>query len=92
LDRHGSKLGKTVEALLQCDTGEISYVVVALGGVGGVAETLHAIERDAVRFSCDHIMLLVDAEELTALPPLVDNAWPSAAPKTAMIAALAGAR
>ncbi len=92
LDRHGKKLGKTVEALLQCDTGEISFVVLARGGVGGVAETLHAIERDAVRFSCDHIMLRVDVEELTALPPLVDDAWPSVAPRTAMIAALADAR
>jgi sporulation protein YlmC with PRC-barrel domain len=92
LDRRGRKLGKVVEALLRCDTGEISYVVLARGGVGGVAETLHAIERDAVRFSCDHITLRVDAEELTNLPPLADDAWPSAAPRKAMVALMARAR
>jgi hypothetical protein len=82
-DDSGTKVGQAVEALLECDSGTVSYVVVAKGGVGGVAETLHAIERDAVRFCCDRLDLALSAAELDDLPSLPDGSWPSAAPRAA---------
>jgi len=83
----GEKIATAVEALLECRTGAVSYVVIARGGLGGVAETLHAVDRDSVRFGCDRFELLLDAAELETLPALADGAWPSIAPRRTMATA-----
>lgn len=73
----GDMVGKGVEALLACETGEVSYVVVGTGGIGGVAETLRAVDRRDMRFSCERITLLHDSSWFEALPPLADGDWPA---------------
>jgi hypothetical protein len=76
VDRSGQALGKAVEALVECGTGQVSYVVVATGGVGGVGEELRAVRRDAVRFECDTLHLALDRDELCTLMPLEGGDWP----------------
>lgn len=76
LDSAGQTVGKAVEALVECASGSVSYVVVASGGVGGVAEELRAVRREAVRFECDRLQLAFGEYELHALPPLRGGDWP----------------
>ncbi len=76
VDRTGETVGKAVEALVECRSGNVSYVVVATGGVGGAGEELRAVRRDAVRFECDTLHLAFDQAELCALAPLDGGDWP----------------
>ena len=41
-DERGEKVGDAVEAMLECQGGALNYVVVSLGGVGGIGESLRA--------------------------------------------------
>lgn len=75
-DSAGRDVGKAVEALVECATGTVSYVVVATGGIGGVAEELRAVRRDAVRFESDRLTLAFDEAELCRLRPLEAGDWP----------------
>jgi hypothetical protein len=77
---HGDRIGKAVEALVECSTGTLSYIVVASGGVGGVAEELRAVPHDAITLSHDRIVLQLAAEAFEQLPPLATGDWPANAP------------
>ena len=79
-DPDGRTLGTTVEALLECETGQVSYVVVSSGGVGGVAEDLRAVALDAVRFGSDVVTLQMSRAMFAALPVLEAGNWPESAP------------
>jgi len=74
----GRPAGKAVEALVACETGYVSYVVVASDGLGGIAETLRAVAREDLRFSCERFELLCDLDRFEALPSLGDGDWPAA--------------
>ncbi|MFV3077068.1 PRC-barrel domain containing protein [Niveispirillum fermenti] len=76
-DNGGSTLGKSVEALVECASGEISYVVVASGGVGGVDECLRAVAREQVRFDADGLCLLMPRAAFERIEPLADGDWPA---------------
>lgn len=75
----GEQVGAGVEALLECGRGEISYVVVASGGVAGVGETLRAVSRAQVRFGCDRLVLTLSPAAFDALDALEDGDWPAEA-------------
>jgi hypothetical protein len=83
VDATGEKIGQTVEGLIACDSGTLSYVVVASGGIGGIDETLRAVARDDLRFGCEQIELLVDRSSFERLAPLEAGAWPASAPPAA---------
>ena len=76
LDRAGETVGKAVEALVECRSGQVSYVVVSTGGIGGVAEELRAVAREAVRFEIDKLRLAFGKDELCDLAPLEGEDWP----------------
>lgn len=80
VDRHGEKIGSAVEALLECTTGRVSYVVVATGGAGGIGEELRPVPCDAIDFGSDQLVLMLDLDALEALAPLAPGDWPAAAP------------
>ena len=77
VDEGGDTVGKAVEALVECSSGQVSYVVVSTGGIGGVAEELRAVARDAIRFECDMLRLAFGKDALCAIPPLRGEDWPS---------------
>jgi hypothetical protein len=79
--RSGEALGKAVEALVECTSGQVSYVVVASGGIGGVAEQLHAVPHDQITFRCDRLIVQLDAHQFARLPKLEGSAWPDRAPE-----------
>ena len=77
VDRQGTELGRAVEALIACDRGEINYVVVAAGGVGGIEERLRAVPRSKITFMSDLLKLNMTEPEFCALPTLVAGDWPA---------------
>ena len=83
VDAKGQATGKAVEALIECGSGAISYVVVATGAIGGLDEKLRAVPREALRFAGDRLVLNLAADAFEALAPLEAGAWPAAAPPVA---------
>jgi hypothetical protein len=79
VDAEGTPLGKAVEALIECRSGTVSYVVVATGGVAGIRETLRAVPGEAVEFGCDRLTLRLSPTAFEALPALDGGDWPAAA-------------
>jgi hypothetical protein len=72
--------GHAVEALIECGSGTVSYVVVSTPGAGVVGEELRAVPREAVTFHGDHLVLALSQRDFAALPPLCPDAWPGACP------------
>jgi hypothetical protein len=78
-DKDGEPRGKAVEALLECRTGQISYIVVATGDIAGIYEQLRAVPRGNLSFGCDYLTLALSTEQYEALPVLTDGDWPAEA-------------
>lgn len=79
VDARGKSVGKAVEALVECSTGTLNYIVVASGGIVGIDEQLRAVPRDAVEFSCDRLKLKMDVDAFNTLDVLEPGSWPAAA-------------
>lgn len=77
IDRDGAIVGATVEALLECSTGRISYVAVRSAGEIGVNEHLRAVSRSRIEFSTDQARLNMTSLEFNALAVLPDRVWPA---------------
>jgi hypothetical protein len=78
LDPEGETIGKAVEALMACESGRVSYVVVASSGLGGLDEELRAVDRAHMAFAYDRLTLLQPRAWFESLPLLVDGEWPAA--------------
>lgn len=76
-DGAGDRLGNAVEALIECATGEVSYVVVATRNIGSIQEYLRAVPRHAIDFHCDGLRIAMMPSEFTALPVLAAGDWPA---------------
>ncbi|WP_443478415.1 PRC-barrel domain-containing protein [Novosphingobium aerophilum] len=83
----GETIGKAVEALVTCESGNVSYVVIASSGVGGIGEELRAVDRAQIDFACDRMKLRRPRAWFESLPPLADGDWPAA--RAEMAASLA---
>ena len=77
-DNAGRKLGKAVEALIECATSKVSYVVVATRH-NGVEEHLRAVPCDRVDFGHDRLRLTMPQARFEALPVLAEGDWPAEA-------------
>lgn len=80
IGRDGEKIGQGVGAMAECGSGQIAYVVVAEGGVGGLGERLHALAWADLRAEEDGFVTGLDAAALAALPEIDPQAWPATAP------------
>lgn len=79
VDATGQSVGKAVEALVECATGTVNYIVFASSGVAGLDEQLRAVPHDAIEFACDQLKLRMDADTFKALNILKSGSWPAAA-------------
>lgn len=75
-DNAGQSLGKAVEALIECATGEISYFVVASGVLD---ESLRVVPRDKVVCQDRRLRVTMTQQEFAALAVLADGDWPASA-------------
>ncbi len=78
-DRAGKPLGKAVEALIECATGRVSYVVVATERDGNIRESLRAVPRKFIDWRCDGLRIEMMPQDYAALPVLADGDWPAQA-------------
>jgi len=77
-DAEGNALGEAVETMIERESGRVNYVVVSIGGVGGVGETLRAIPFAQLSFEEDGIKTDLSKREIEALPARDRNDWPAA--------------
>ena len=80
IDASGEKLGVIVDLMLRRDQRGLAYVVVAQYGMGGVGETLRAVDPANIEFTADFAHSKISRKELDALPALQADDWPSALP------------
>lgn len=79
-DGSGEKVGTVVDTMHDCESRTLSYVVISQGGVGGAGESLRAIAPADLAFGSDGIHCDLSAEQITAIPPIDEKAWPAVAP------------
>lgn len=82
-DETGHSIGKGVEALIECKSGCVSYVVLASGGLGGVEEELRAVPISSVQLTSGKLKLQISEPEFLALAPLAAGDWPADARQVA---------
>lgn len=76
----GQQIGKAVEALIECNSGRISYIVVARTSES-LTEELRALPRDALSFGGERIVLTLSEADFLATPVLADGNWPAMPPR-----------
>lgn len=76
-DAAGEAIGECVEALVDCRTGQIGYVVVATRNAVGLDEQLRGVARATCHIGADAIELTIDADKFSQLPVLADRNWPA---------------
>lgn len=79
-DIRGETLGKAIEAMAECASGEISYVVIASGGTGGIDETLRSVPSAQIDFHASGLILLMTRAEYERREPIKAGNWPGQAP------------
>ncbi len=79
-DPNGQKLGVVVDLMLRRDQRSLCYVVIAHHGIGGVGETLRAVDPAELDFADGVARTKMSVAHLDALPALQADNWPSAFP------------
>lgn len=76
-DRDGTSLGRVVEALVECSTGTINYIVVSDERYAGLEETLRAVPLDQLKIGYTRITMSLDGPAFLSLPSLKNHDWPA---------------
>lgn len=79
-DIRGESVGRTVDAMIECRSGTVNYVVVATGGVGGIDEVLRSVPLASLDCHADGLMLLETTAEFERRATLEAGDWPGRAP------------
>ena len=79
-DRAGEAVGQVVDAMAECETGRISYLVVREGGATTLSDRLHAVAWGRLSIGDNEVVLPMGEEDFQALPVLEADAWPARAP------------
>lgn len=74
----GKAVGTVVDAMLGCRDNAIAYIVVSIGGVGGVGETLHALAPEELVFGRDGVRTALTAADVRDKPSVPADHWPAA--------------
>ena len=75
--RDGIAIGTVVDAMATCADGQIRYVVVREGGIGGVGERLHALDWRAISVDEQGLRSEYDQGTLAARPIIEAGNWPT---------------
>lgn len=74
-----SHLGQVAEIMMRCDDAAPAYLVVSLGGLGGVGETPDAFDEGEFDLRADGIRSYVSAAVPGARTPIAVDNWPAKA-------------
>ena len=75
-DRSGAAIGKIVGIMAESERGNIAFVVVGVGGVGGIGERLVAMKWPNLVIIGDDIRTSLSEREIDNLPDVNPNNWP----------------
>jgi hypothetical protein len=70
------ELGRCIDAMAGCSSGQLSYVVVSEGGVAGVGETLRRLPWAGAKVDGEAVIVRVDASDFGRLDELPRDQWP----------------
>ena len=71
----GRELGASVDAMAGADRGNLAYVVVASGGVGGVGEEYRKLDWADVTMKEDKLGTMLDARAFNAIATVAKDDW-----------------
>ena len=72
----GKKLGRAVDAMVGCRTGQLSYLVIARGGLAGVGEVFRRLDWRQARVHEGSVQVDMQEADLARLPELAKDNWP----------------
>lgn len=82
-DIRGETVGRSVEAMIECGSGQLSYVVIASGGFGGVEEQLRSVPLAQIDCHADGLIILETRAAFERRETLAPGRWPGAAAEIA---------
>lgn len=74
-DAKGTELGTAVDAMATADHGQLAYVVISSGGVGGVGETVRRLPWQEARVDGDCLTTRLDQTAFEGLEQLAKDDW-----------------
>ena len=78
IDDAGKTVGKVVGIMAARDVGQIEYLVVGIGGVGGVGQRLIALDWSAIEIGNDEVQISLGPREIAAARDIDPVDWPVA--------------
>lgn len=72
----GQPLGTAVDAMIGCGSGQLSYLVVAQGGVAGVGESFRRLDWHHAGVHDGDVSTKLDEAAFDRLPELQKDKWP----------------
>jgi hypothetical protein len=72
-----TSLGACVDAMAECASGGIAYVMVSEGGIAGAGETLRRLPWEGLRVDGDEVVTQLDAAQFCQLEPVPKDQWPA---------------
>jgi sporulation protein YlmC with PRC-barrel domain len=81
VNEYGIELGDIKEIMLDMQTGQVAYAVLAFGGFMGMGEKLFAVPWQALHLDTanNRFLLNVDKDRLKTAPGFDKDAWPDMA-------------
>lgn len=76
----GARMGRIVDAMARRDNGRPEYLVVAVGGVGGVGEQLFALNPALLRFGEGGEVSMAGLHDPASQLPQLGESWPAQLP------------
>lgn len=81
-DISGEDVGHAVEAMIECRSGRINYVVIASGGFGGIDEELRSVPVTEIDCHADGFLIHETKAMFMRRKPLIAGQWPGHAAAT----------
>lgn len=71
------ELGRCIDAMAGCASGQVSYVVISQGGVAGVGETLRRLPWHVAKVDGDTLVAQIGVNEVNEFEELPRDQWPA---------------
>lgn len=72
----GKEVGHCVDAMAECRSGRLDYLVVSEGGVAGIGEKLRRVPWSAASVTDETVMARISAADFARLHELQRDQWP----------------
>ncbi len=77
IDPEGQVVGTVVDAMAKCDGSGLAYVVICVGGIGGVGERLYTVDPKQLIFAQGQIKTSLKSADFDGLVEIEPDNWPA---------------